>query len=94
MCAGGVARITFGRSGRSRWVPIMETERFRVEDQDATPERIKAISGAISIFYGNEEGVHPPSLDDLVPLYMQSIPAKRHVTYDPLTGKVEIRGKK
>jgi len=70
---------------------IVEAERFQTENLDPTPDRIKSVESALGIFYGDMEGVRAPSLDHLVPLYMSSVPARRHLTYDSLTGKVDVR---
>lgn len=94
MCAGGVVKTSFGRPGRSRWLSIMEAERFQVENQEPTPGHINAVRSAISIFYGDWEGFYPPSLDHLNPLYMEAIPGRRHLAYDLLTGEVGVRARK
>ncbi len=98
MCAGGVIKTSFGRSRRTGWMPIMETERFRVENQEPTEEHLKQIRGAAWVFYQDSKGpsndsFYPPSLDHLVPLFLGKVPAKRHLTYDSLDGALGIRKK-
>ena len=56
-----------------------------------TEENVKQVRSAISIYYGDLEGVYPPWLEYLVPMYLDDLPGGFHYTYDPLTGELGVK---
>ena len=57
------------------------------EDLMTLKDNLGALRNTISIFYGDHEGVWPPSLEELVPKYLLSIP-DGDWNYNPETGKI------
>jgi hypothetical protein len=91
LCPGGVIMST-GRGGAyRRWRAMLEKGVFEKRNATPTEETAKQVRSAISIYYGDQEGVYPPWLDYLIPMYLEDLPGGLHYTYDPLTGEVGIR---
>ena len=74
--------------GKAGSTPFIETTRYEAEHKVPTEEDLTSVRSAISIYYGDNEGIYPPALDDLVPIYMTMVPGKLSLTYDPKTGAV------
>jgi len=75
--------------GKVRATAIFASARYEAEHKIPTESDLNSVRSAISIYYGDQEGVYPPTLDDLVPIFMTAVPGRASLTYDPKTGRVE-----